>query len=85
MSANHASAVYAKLLEMPNPDSEGYISRDIDRTFPGLKMWTEDWKSGNNKLYNVLKAYSNYDQEVGYCQGLNYVVALMLFYISDEE
>jgi hypothetical protein len=48
-------------------------------------MWTEDVNSGNNKLYNVLKAYANYDTEVGYVQGMNYVVGLMLFYINNEE
>ena len=52
---------------------------------PQFDLWKEDWKSGNNKLFNVLKAYANYDTEVGYVQGLNYIVALMLFYIDDEE
>ena len=61
------------------------IPRDIHRTLPCFQMWTEDYRSGNNKLFNVLKAYSNYETEVGYVQGLNYIVALMLFYIPDEE
>jgi len=50
-----------------------------------LELWSEDSQCGNNKLYNVLKAYSNYDNEVSYVQGMNYIVALMLFYIDDEE
>lgn len=48
-------------------------------------MWREDLKAGNNKLFNVLKAYANYDNEVSYVQGLNYVVGMMLYYIEDEE
>ena len=30
-------------------------------------------------------AYANYDNEVGYVQGMNYIVGLLLFYIQDEE
>ena len=33
----------------------------------------------------MLKAYANYDNEVGYVQGMNYIAAMFLFYISDEE
>ena len=46
-----------------------------------LGLWKEDSKCGNNKLFNVLIAYANYDNEVSYVQGMNYIVALLLFYI----
>lgn len=45
----------------------------------------EDCQSGNNKLYNVLMAYANYDSEVEYTQGLNLIVALFLFFVKEEE
>jgi len=61
------------------------ISKDVARTLSELKLWQEDLNCGNNKLFNVLKAFANYDNEVGYVQGLNYVVAMMLYYINDEE
>jgi len=61
------------------------ISKDISRTLSDLQLWREDLTAGNNKLFNVLKAYANYDNEVSYVQGLNYVVGMMLFYIEDEE
>lgn len=61
------------------------ISKDISRTLSDLQMWREDLTAGNNKLFNVLKAYANYDNEVSYVQGLNYVVGMMLYYIEDEE
>ena len=48
-------------------------------------MFAEDSEAGNNKLFNVLKAYANYDTEVSYVQGINYIVALMLCHIEDEE
>ena len=41
--------------------------------------------SGKNRLYNVLNAYANFDEEVGYCQGMNFITAMLLFNIIDEE
>jgi glyceraldehyde-3-phosphate dehydrogenase/erythrose-4-phosphate dehydrogenase len=42
------------------------ISKDVARTLSELKLWQEDLNCGNNKLFNVLKAFANYDNEVGY-------------------
>ena len=42
------------------------ISKDVARTLSDLRLWKEDLDCGNNKLFNVLKAYANYDNEVGY-------------------
>jgi len=44
-----------------------------------------DPESGENKLFNVLNAYAHYDTDIGYCQGLNFIVALILRYTEDEE
>lgn len=51
---------------MPNEEAESQISRDVSRTLGELKLFREDLNCGNNKLFNVLKAYANYDNEVGY-------------------
>ena len=37
------------------------------------------------KLFYVLSAYSMYNKQVGYCQGMANVVALLLMYIRNEE
>ena len=37
-----------------------------------------------DSLYNVLKAFSVYDKEVGYCQGMGFVTGLMLMYMGEE-
>lgn len=47
-------------------------------------MFNEDYKLGKNRLYNVLKAYASYDNEIGYAQGVNYLAAILLIYIEDE-
>jgi hypothetical protein len=68
-----------------NPDTVQMITKDVSRTLSDLDLFNEDLTAGNNKLFNVLKAYANYDKEVSYVQGLNYIVGLLLYYIEDEE
>jgi hypothetical protein len=63
---DHSTKMYGKLVEMENEDAEAMISKDVLRTLSELKLWREDFSCGNNKLFNVLKAYANYDNEVGY-------------------
>lgn len=36
-------------------------------------------------LYNILMAYANYDRQIGYVQGLNYIAAMLLMHVQDEE
>ena len=43
------------------------------------------WFGSQRALYNVLKAYAIYDPEVGYCQGMSAIVALLLLYFGEEE
>lgn len=50
----------------------------LKRTFPHHEYFTDGHGIGQENLFNVLKAYSLYDPEVGYCQGLPFVVAILL-------
>ncbi|KAJ3299035.1 hypothetical protein HK104_010050 [Borealophlyctis nickersoniae] len=70
-------ALYPLLLKQESP-FERIIQRDIPRTFPKLDMFKEEGGEGQRKLYNLLKAYSIFDAEVGYCQGLSFVVGPLL-------
>ena len=83
--AAHSQLLYSKLLQFDNPEADLQIGKDVARTLSDLNLWTEDLNAGNNKLFNVLKAYANYDNEVSYVQGMNYIVGMLLFYIEDEE
>ena len=83
--ANHSERPYHTLLETNNLEIEKQIEKDIQRTMAELNLWNEDSQAGNNKLFNVLKAYANYDSEVCYVQSMNYIAGLLLFYIDDEE
>ncbi|CAK9133398.1 unnamed protein product [Ilex paraguariensis] len=59
------------------------IDHDLPRTFPG-HPWL-DTPEGHAALRRVLVGYSFRDCDVGYCQGLNYVAALLLLVMKTEE
>lgn len=54
--------------------SELDIIRDISRTFPSHVFFQQRHGPGQRSLYNVLKAYSVYDRDVGYVQVWIFVV-----------
>lgn len=37
-----------------------------------------------NSLKNILTAYSVYDKETGYCQGMGFIVANLLFHLNPK-
>ncbi|KAJ3121823.1 GTPase-activating protein [Nowakowskiella sp. JEL0407] len=62
---------------------EKLIQRDLARTFPKHEYFME--KTGQESLYNVVKAYSLYDPEIGYCQGISFIVGPLLLNMPEEE
>ncbi|KAK0241603.1 rab-GTPase-TBC domain-containing protein [Armillaria nabsnona] len=77
-------STYLKLLKETSPHEKA-ITRDLGRTFPHHDFFTDGEGIGQENLFNVLKAYSLYDTQVGYCQGLPFVVAILLLNMPDEE
>jgi hypothetical protein len=55
------------------------IEKDIGRTFPNEKEFSR------LELKEVLVAYSIRNPNVGYCQGLNFIVAILLMFGFTEE
>ncbi|KAF9329559.1 GTPase-activating protein [Podila minutissima] len=74
---------YAELLKSTSTH-EKQITRDMSRTFPNHEYFQTEGP-GQEALFNVVKAYSLYDPEVGYCQGLSFVVGPLLLNMPDEE
>ncbi|XP_075012389.1 ecotropic viral integration site 5 protein homolog isoform X9 [Calonectris borealis] len=68
---------YSELLKMTSP-CEKLIRRDIARTYPEHDFFKEKDSLGQEVLFNVMKAYSLVDREVGYCQGSAFIVGLLL-------
>lgn len=60
---------------------EKVIRRDIARTYPEHDFFKEKDGLGQESLFNVMKAYSLHDREVGYCQGSGFIVGLLLMQV----
>lgn len=64
---------------------ENLIGKDIGRSFPGVEMFRDPSGDGQQMLGRVLKCFSLYDQKIGYCQGLGFVVGPLLMHMGDQE
>jgi len=78
----HVNVSYVELLKKSSP-SEKLIKRDITRTYPEEKFFKN--KNGQSVLFNVIKAYSLVDREVGYCQGSAFIAGLLLMHLPEED
>lgn len=83
--------LYSSLLHESSPHEKA-IQKDLTRTFPSHKFFQrpqsadgEDMDErgrGQDELFNVVKAYSLYDPDVGYVQGSAFIVASLLLNVS---
>lgn len=94
----HGENMYQKLVDpsLADPKDEHRIRKDITRTFTNYPASLEylqcqgkdfNWKSeeGQKLLYNVLLGFCNYDAQIGYVQGMNYIAGMLLMHIQDDE
>ena len=51
----------------------------------GLEEDVRFAEGGQAALRRLLRAYSAYDSEVGYCQGMNFIAAMFLTFLEEEE
>ncbi|XP_053163453.1 TBC1 domain family member 4 isoform X4 [Hemicordylus capensis] len=58
---------------------------DLGRTFPTHPYFSAQLGAGQLSLFNLLKAYSLLDKEVGYCQGISFVAGVLLLHMSEEQ
>ncbi|CAK7308914.1 USP6 N-terminal-like protein [Vulpes lagopus] len=66
------------------------IDLDVNRTFHSHTMFWDCYGAGadlQRALFTVLSAYSMYDtmSEVGYCQGMSEIVAILLMFLPEED
>jgi hypothetical protein len=62
----------------------GYeIEKDLRRTLPEI-AWCRD-ESGINSLRTILRAYALRNPDIGYCQSMNYIGALLLLHMNEKE
>jgi hypothetical protein len=60
------------------------IDLDLPRTFCGHVYFRKEAR-GQKQLSNVLNAYSHYNEKVGYCQGMSFLVGMLLMVMEEEE
>ena len=73
--------LYTQALSEDQDDWIVQIDKDLHRTWPGNLD-----KDGRQALRRVLAAYSKRNpKDVGYCQGLNFIAAMFLLLLKDEE
>ncbi|CAF3839038.1 unnamed protein product [Rotaria magnacalcarata] len=74
-----------RLLLTKESASERIIINDLNRTFPAHEYFKEQGGIGQEALYKLSRAYSVRDEEVGYCQGLSFVIATVLIHMPEEQ
>ena len=68
-----------------DPETETTIIKDLDRTFPSCQFFKDKYGTGQRKLFKVLSNYSKYNKNIGYVQGMGYLVGLFLIYMNEES
>ena len=58
------------------------IFRDICRTFPNIPFFQSG--EGQKALEHILLAWHSFEPEIGYCQGINFVAAILLLEMEEE-
>ncbi|KEG14678.1 rab-like GTPase activating protein [Trypanosoma grayi] len=78
---------YESLLSKELADTEltHVIGRDLARTFPTHILFREEGGVGQTFLRKVLHAYACVDPEVGYVQGMGFVVGALSTQMGEEE
>uniref|UniRef100_A0A8C5MV29 Rab GTPase-activating protein 1 n=1 Tax=Leptobrachium leishanense TaxID=445787 RepID=A0A8C5MV29_9ANUR len=75
---------YRLLITKESPQDSA-ITRDINRTFPAHDYFKDTGGDGQDSLYKICKAYSVYDEEIGYCQGQSFLAAVLLLHMPEEQ
>ncbi|XP_041053925.1 TBC1 domain family member 14 isoform X2 [Carcharodon carcharias] len=64
------------------------IVLDVERSFPthcSLMGKNPEAKEGQAKLFRILSAYAKHNPQIGYCQGMSYIAAMLLMNMQEED
>ncbi|EDV26602.1 uncharacterized protein TRIADDRAFT_13231, partial [Trichoplax adhaerens] len=75
----------AKLLARRTSPDIRQIDLDVNRTYRNHIMFRDRYGIKQQALFHVLATYSMYNTEVGYCQGMSGIAALLLMYFNEED
>ena len=75
---------FCKIAHSNSPDIR-QIDLDVNRTYRDHMMFRDRFSVKQQALFNILAAYSMYNTDVGYCQGMSGIAALLLMYMNEED
>ncbi|XP_050431814.1 USP6 N-terminal-like protein [Adelges cooleyi] len=61
------------------------IDLDVNRTYREHINFRKRYNLKQQELFNILSAYSIYNLDIGYTQGMSQIAALLLMYLSEDE
>ncbi|KAK3070652.1 hypothetical protein LTR53_010075 [Teratosphaeriaceae sp. CCFEE 6253] len=80
----HLEEAFDRLQHESSP-YEGIINKDVGRSFPGVELFRDAEGEGQRMLGRVLKCFSLYDTDIGYCQGLGFLVGPLLMNMPERD
>jgi hypothetical protein len=66
-----------------DPDCMVTIEKDLNRTYPTHELFKSS--QGQESLRAILRAYAHFDEEIGYCQGMAYIVGVPRMFMDEES
>ncbi|ODQ80544.1 hypothetical protein BABINDRAFT_160814 [Babjeviella inositovora NRRL Y-12698] len=82
-TAPHALSSSLTCTDFERSPSYKQILLDVNRTFPKVPFFQSE--ANQVKLLRILNAYSLYDLELGYCQGLAFLVGVLMYVLSHRD
>jgi Rab-GTPase-TBC domain len=76
---------YQDKLKSYNGHMEDFILKDVERSAYTLSGFPRLQKKFRNELMCVLHAYSAYDPELGYTQGMSFIIERLLAHLTDYQ
>lgn len=74
-------ALFVNFQHLYNKDISRQINKDLLRTFPGVAFFEQ--QATIDSLLTILNVYANYDLDLGYCQGLFFLVGSLFYHLRD--
>ncbi|OBA21149.1 hypothetical protein METBIDRAFT_31746 [Metschnikowia bicuspidata var. bicuspidata NRRL YB-4993] len=80
---DEAKVLFKNFQHSYDRDISSQIKKDLARTFPNMRFFQE--KDTVDSLLTILNVYANYDLDLGYCQGLLFLVGTLFYLLRDRE
>lgn len=77
--------VLLQRLDNEHGSVDGIIDKDLGRCFPSHELFMHSDGEGQKMLGQILKCYNLHDPEIGYCQGMGFIVGVLLMKMEVQD